>query len=91
VELKLVDEELLLGPKERDATSAILLRMPAMETVTSGEASLTLMRIMRARTRRWPIFDLLEVMRRAQLTVEVLSHHAATCSCLRSTSSSSTR
>ena len=64
---KVVDEFLLPGPKDRDATSAMALRMPWMETVTSGEASLTLMRIMRARTRRWPILDLLEVMRRAQL------------------------
>ena len=86
-----MDEVLLLGPKERDATSAILFSMPAIDTVTRGEASLTLMRIMRARTRRCPIFDLLEVMRRAQLTVDVLSHQAATCSCFRSTRSSSTR
>jgi hypothetical protein len=79
------------GPKEREATSAMSFRQPWMETVTSGEAWLTLIRIMRARTRRWPMRERLEVMRRAQLTVDVLSHHAATCSCLRRTSISNTR
>jgi hypothetical protein len=90
-EAKVAAEALPAGSKECEATSAMSFRQPWIETATSGEASLTLLLIMRARTRQWPMRERLDVIRRAQLTVEVLSHHAATCSFLRRTSISRTR
>lgn len=69
--------------KERLARSAMLLLAPAMDQGASGELIVTKFRMDRARTRRCPTRDLLEDNRRAQETVEVLSHHAAACLCTR--------
>lgn len=75
----------------REAMSAILLSVPAMETETSGEASLTWIRMASARTKRPATHDREELSLLVQLTVGVLSHHAATWTCLRDTICSNTR
>ena len=54
-----------------------------MDHVTSGDAWLTWMRRARARTRRDATIDLDELSLLDQLTVGVLSHHAAACANLR--------
>ena len=69
--------------KVRDAVSAIVLLTPAMDREVSGDASLTWMHMASARV-RWPVIgehDALSLL--VQLTVGVLSHHAATCTCHR--------
>jgi hypothetical protein len=77
--------------KVREATSAIRFLMPAMEMEIRGEASLACMRIANARARRPATADLEELSLFVQLTVGVLSHHAATWTCFSSTKCSSTR
>lgn len=65
--------------KDRLAKSAMLLLAPAMDQGARGELCVTRCRMDRALTKRWPTRDLLEERRRAQETVEVLSHQAAAC------------
>ena len=77
--------------KVREATSAIRLLSPAMDTEINGDASLAWMRMARARVSRPAICEREELSLLVQLTVGVLSHHAATCTCLRSTRCSSTK
>jgi hypothetical protein len=69
--------------KERLAKSAMLLLAPAMDQGAKGELQVIKCRMDRARTKRCPAKDLLEDRRRAQETVEVLSHQAAACLCAR--------
>ena len=61
----------------------MLLLAPAMDQGASGEQWVATCRMDSARTSRWPTLDLLEERRRAQETVDVLSHHAAACLCSR--------
>ena len=77
--------------KVREATSAIRFLTPAMDTEMSGEASLAWMRIAKARVSRLAMVDLDELSLFVQLTVGVLSHHAATWTCFSATKCSSTR
>jgi hypothetical protein len=70
--------------KVRDAVSAIVFLVPAMETDTRGEASL-------ARVRRPATLDREELSLLVQLTVGVLSHHAATWTWRSATTCSRTR
>jgi hypothetical protein len=75
----------------RDAVSAIVFLMPAMETDTRGDASLAWMRRASARVRRPATLDLDELSLLVQLTVGVLSHHAATWTWRSATTCSRTR
>jgi hypothetical protein len=75
----------------RDAMSAMRFSMPAMDTEIRGDASLAWMRMASARARRPGMRDRGELSLFVQQTVGVLSHHAATCTCLRSTRCSSTK
>jgi hypothetical protein len=75
----------------REAMSAMRFSTPAMDTEISGEASLAWMRMARARVSRPGMRDLGELSLFVQHTVGVLSHHAATWTCLRSTRCSSTK
>jgi hypothetical protein len=77
--------------KVRDAVSAIVFLVPAMETDTRGEASLAWMRMARARVRRPATLDWEELSLLVQLTVGVLSHHAATWTWRSATTCSRTR
>ena len=63
--------------KNRDATSAMIFFTPAIDQVIRGDAWLICKRIARARTSRAATMDLDELILLAQLTVGVLSHHAA--------------
>jgi hypothetical protein len=65
--------------KVREDMSAIRLSIPEIETKTSGEASFSWMRSAKARVRRPAMIDRNELSLFVQLTVGVLSHHAATC------------
>jgi len=78
-------------PKAHDAMSAMTFSVPAMDTVINGDASFTWMWRDRARMSRAATHDLDELSLFAQLTVGVLSHHAATCTCLSSVRFLSTR
>jgi hypothetical protein len=64
--------------KVRDAVSAIVLSVPAMETDIRGEASLAWSRMASARVSRPATLDRDELSLLVQLTVGVLSHQAAT-------------
>jgi hypothetical protein len=75
----------------RDEKSAMRLSTPAMETETSGDASFAWIRIAKARVRRPATCDREELSLFVQLTVGVLSHHAATWTCFKATRCSSTR
>jgi hypothetical protein len=77
--------------KVRDAVSAIVFLVPAMETDTRGEASLAWMRRARARVRRPATLDREELSLLVQLTVGVLSHHAVTWTWQSATTCSRTR
>ena len=73
----------MLRWKVRDAVSAIVLSTPAMDREVSRDTSLTWMHMVSARM-RWPVIgehDALSLL--VQLTVGVLSHHAAMCTCHR--------
>ena len=75
----------MLQWKVHDAMSAIVLLTPAMDREVSGDALLTWMCMVSACMRRPAIgeCDVLSLL--VQLTVGVLSHHAATCTCCRGT------
>ena len=77
--------------KVRDAMSAILLSTPAMDTEINGDASFAWMRNARARTSRPATREREELSLLVQLTVGVLSHHAATWTWRRETRCSRTR
>ena len=74
----------------REDMSAMRLSMPAIETEIEGEASLTWMRMARALVRRPAMTEREELSLFVQLTVGVLSHHAATCTCFKETRCSKT-
>ena len=80
-----------LRPNVREDMSAIRLSIPAIETETSGEASFSWMRSANARVRRPAMSDRDELSLFVQLTVGVLSHQAATCTCFSVTRCSRTR
>jgi hypothetical protein len=63
--------------KIREAVSAILLRTPAIDHVCNGDAWFVCSLTANARTSRAATIDLDELILLAQLTVGVLSHHAA--------------
>jgi hypothetical protein len=67
----------------RDDRSAMRLSTPAMDTDIRGEASLAWMRSANALVSRPAIRDREELSLLVQLTVGVLSHHAATCTCFK--------
>lgn len=77
--------------KVRDAMSAMVLWVPAMETEMSGDASFVWIRMANARVRRPATREREERSLLVQLTVGVLSHQAATCVCRRGATCSSTR
>jgi hypothetical protein len=70
-----------LGLNVREDMSAIRLSIPVIETETSGEASFSWMRSAKARVRLPATIDRDGLSLSVQLTVGVLSHHAATCTC----------
>jgi hypothetical protein len=75
----------------RDATSAIRLSTPAMETEMRGDASFAWIRIAKALVRRPATDERDELSLFVQLTVGVLSHHAATWTWRSATKCSRTR
>ena len=70
------------------AKSAMRFRIPAIVSGASGEDSVAQWRRARARTRRCPTLDFLDVSLSAQETVDLLSIQDAVCWCRRSTSCS---
>jgi len=77
--------------KVLDAVSAIMFSVPAMENEIKGEASLAWSRMASARVSRPATLDRDELNLFVQLTVGVLSHHAATWTWRSGTKCSRTR
>ena len=74
----MVTVDVLALPKEREATSAKSLAMPAIESVDSGDENVTRCQMASACANRLAITDLVELSWLAQLMVGVLLDHAAT-------------
>ena len=75
----------MLRWKVCDAVSAIVLLIPAMDREVSRDTSLTWMCMASTCVRQPAIGECDALSLLVQLTVGVLSHHAATCSCHRGT------
>ena len=69
------------GVVARDATSAIVLLLPAMESISIGAAWFTFCRNANARRSRPAVFDRLELIRCVQYTVGVLSQYMPAVLC----------